>query len=110
MENGNIGWRSSFADENGKAFGVSFGNDEIQNIEANDRKPNRELLKRKSTFQIDPYSSSSYDDNKNDSIKTGGWQNYEVLKVLRRKILIDLERQFGRKVEHDRLFSSLGNS
>ena len=110
MENGNIAWKSSLGDQNGKSFGVSFGNNDIQNIEANDRKPNRELLKRKSTFQIHPHSSSTYDDYKNDAIKTGGWQNHEVFKILRRKILIDLERQFGRKVEHDHLFSSLGKS
>ena len=108
MENGNIAWKSSFYGKDGKEFGVSFGNDDIRNIEANDRNPKRDLLKRKSTFQIDPHSSSTFDRNQNKDTKIGGFRNHEVFKVLHRKILIDLERHFGRKVEHDRLFSSLG--
>ena len=109
MEKGNIGWKKSFSDENRKAFGVSFGNDEIKDIEANDRKSKHVLLKRKSTFQIDPLSSSTYKKNQNEAIKDGGWQDHPFFKQLRRKILKDLERHFGRKVEHDRLYSSLGN-
>ena len=108
MENGNIGWKSSFSEENRKEFGVSFGNDDFRNIEANDSKPKPDLLKRKSTFQIDPHSSITFERSHTEADKVGGWKNHEVFKVLRRKILIDLERHFGRKVEHDRLFSSLG--
>ena len=110
MEKGDVGWKKSFSDEDRKAFGVSFGNDERQDIEANDRKSKHVLLKRKSTFQIDPLSSSTYEKDKNEAIKIGGWQDHTFFTQLRKKILIDLERHFGRKVEHDRLYSSLGNS
>ena len=109
MEKDNIGLEKSFSEENRKAFGVSFGNNETQDIEATDRKSKHDLLKRKSTFQIDPLSSSTYEKDKNEAIKIGGWQDHAFFTQLRRKILIDLERHFGRKVEHDRLFSSLGN-
>ena len=60
MEKGDVGWKKSFSDEDRKAFGVSFGNDERQDIEANDRKSKHVLLKRKSTFQIDPLSFSIF--------------------------------------------------
>ena len=109
MEKGDVGWKKSFSDEDRKAFGVSFGNDERQDIEANDRKSKHVLLKRKSTFQIDPLSSSTSKKDKTRAIKAGGWQDHAFFTQLRRKILIDLERHFGRKVEHDRLYSSLGN-
>ena len=108
MENGNEAWESSFYGEDRKEFGVSFGYDDIQNIDANVRNPKKNLLKRKSTFQIDPHASSTFDRNQNKAAKIGGFRNHEFFKVLRRKILMDLERHFGRKVEHDRLFSSLG--
>ena len=109
MEKGDVGWKKSFSDDDRKAFGVSFGNDEIQDIEANDRKSKHVLLKRKSTFQIDPLSSNTYETGQHEAIKVGGWQDHTFFTQLRRKILIDLERHFGRKVEHDRLYSSLGN-
>ena len=110
MEKGDVEWKESFSHENRKAFGVSFGNDEIQDIQANDKKSKHALLKRKSTFQIDPLSSSTFKNDKNEAIKIEGWQDHAFFSQLRRKILIDLERHFGRKVEHDRLYSSLGNS
>ena len=110
MENGSKGWEKSFSVENRKAFGVSFGTEEIKDIEANGKKSKHVLLKRKSTFQIDPLSSSTYEKDKNEAIKIGGWQDHTFFTQLRKKILIDLERHFGRKVEHDRLYSSLGNS
>ena len=109
MEKGDVVWKESFSHENRKAFGVSFGNDERQDIEANDRKSKHVLLKRKSTFQIDPLSSSTYEKGQHEAIKVGEWQDHTFFTQLRRKILIDLERHFGRKVEHDRLYTSLGN-
>ena len=109
MEKGDVGWKKSFSHENRKAFGVSFGNEEIKDIEVNDRKAKHVLLKRKSTFQIDPLSSSTYKKDENEAIQVGGWRDHTFFIQLRRKILIDLERHFGRKVEHDRLYSSLGN-
>ena len=104
MENDNLRRNNLFSEKEGRTSGISFGSTFNENGATNDNSNKRILTKRKSTFQIDPHSSSTYDKAANNS----GWQSYGIFRVLRRKILIDLERQFGRKVEHDRLFSCLG--
>ena len=105
MDIANGGRKRSFSGEHGKTTGISFDSDPLEKGSINNNSNKRVLTKRKSTFQIDPFSSSTHDKDENN----GGWQKYEFMRVLRRKILIDLERHFGRKVEHDRLFSCLGN-
>ena len=69
------------------------------------------ITKNSSSFHIDPYSSSINSKKEKDNV----WKmiflnrdNYKIMDVLRKKILLDLERQFGCKIEHDRLFSCLG--
>ena len=67
--------------------------------------------KNSSSFNIDPYSSSINTKKEKDIVymKTFSSRgNHKIMDVLRKKILLDLERQFGCKIEHDRLFSCLG--
>ena len=104
MDDYNVRQQNVFCKAEGEPKGISFGNVNLENGKTKDKMNDRVLTKRKSTFQIDPHSSSTYDKQKGGN----GWESYGTLRTLRRKILIDLERHFGRKVEHDRLFSCLG--
>ena len=67
--------------------------------------------KNSSSFNIDPYSSSINTKKEKDNgymMTFSNREGYRIMDVLRKKILLDLERQFGCKIEHDRLFSCLG--
>ena len=71
----------------------------------------KDLTKNSSSFNIDPYSSSINTKKEKDNgyMKTfSNRKSYKIMDILRKKILLDLERQFGCKIEHDRLFSCLG--
>ena len=91
------------------------------------------LKKRPSKFQVDPHVSSNnlykteerYSNHNDIKISSAEAESFrqepeehtnnvwdgkfkKIVMVLRKKILLDLARQFGRRVEHDRLFSCLG--
>jgi len=99
---------------NGKPRGwtePTFDQGHFRNGVHPDNGKRKDLTKNSSSFNIDPYSSSINTKKEKDNgyMKTfpnrGG---YKVMDVLRKKILLDLERQFGCKIELDRLFSCLG--
>ena len=99
---------------NGKPRGwtePTFDQGHFRNGVHPDNSKRKVLTKNSSSFNIDPYSSSINTKKEKDIVymKTfSSRKNYEIMDVLRKKILLDLERQFGCKIEHDRLFSCLG--
>ena len=100
---------------NGKPRGwtePTFNQGHFRNGVHPDNGKRKDLTKNISSFNIDPYSSSIKTKKEKDNIYMTTFSNregYKIMDVLRRKILLDLERQFGCKIEHDRLFSCLGN-
>ena len=99
---------------NGKSQGwtePTFDQGHFRNGVNPDNGKRKDLTKNSSSFNIDPYSSSinSKKENNNAYMMTySNRKNDKIMDVLRKKILLDLERQFGCKIEHDRLFSCLG--
>ena len=99
---------------NGKPRGwteSTFNQGHFRNGVQPDHGKRKDLTKNSSSFNIDPYSSSIKTKTEKDNIYMTTFSNregYKIMDVLRRKILLDLERQFGCKIEHDRLFSCLG--
>ena len=102
-------------EEHFKSNGISFDMENVQNTASTNKSLQSVLTKRSSGFQIDPYASRNRDKKTNvngwDKIDpVSFWHRTHSLRVLRNKILIDLERHFGHKVEHNRLFSCLGKN
>ena len=99
---------------NGKPRGwtePTFDQGHFRNGVHPDNGKRKDLTKNSSSFNIDPYSSSINTKKEKDNVYMMTFSNrgnHKIMDVLRKKILIDLERQFGCKIEHDRLFSCLG--
>ena len=71
---------------------------------------NEPRVKRRMTkIQSDDFAfpSSHANDGSIDAYITQNNESSGILQVLRRKILLDLERHFGRKVDHDKLIPCL---
>ena len=78
--------------------------DENHNYTSVDIKPNEKNFE---PGNIDRNSEFRSDEKKNSILVSNTGSNTTFWEKLRRKILLDLQRHFKRKVEHDRLISSL---
>ena len=90
---------------------ATFDQGHFRNGVHQDNGKRKALAKNSSSFNIDPYSSSINTKKEKDNgymMTFSNRENDNIIDVLRKKILLDLERQFGCKIEHDRLFSCLG--